>query len=141
MLKSGDSPKLTFMYRKVPDRTPFIVTLLIFICMLLAASFLTRGLWAGWSKRLIAYGIALPAVVAFGLARLMDIPLSCNLLWIVPLLFFSWKSVLGIKAAVAGRRKIEHETERTLKEALKPQETKAATPQSESGTPAEESKP
>jgi hypothetical protein len=140
MLKSGDLPKLTFMYRKVPDRTPFFINLLIFICMLIAASFLTRGLWAGWSKRLIGYGIALPAVLAFGLARLVDIPLSCNLLWIVPLLFFSWKAIIGIKAAIAGRRKVERETETALKEALKRQELKDIAPHSETGPIAEEPK-
>jgi hypothetical protein len=109
LLKANEKPRLTFLYRSVPVKTPFIISALLFVLMLVSSIYLTKGLWSGWSRQMVLYGIVTPLAIAFAVTLLSGIPLSLTLLWVVPFLFFAWKSSLEIYRWI--RRGIEKRRE------------------------------
>jgi hypothetical protein len=116
LLKANEKPRLTFLYRSVPVKTPFIISALLFILMLVSSIYLTKGLWLGWSRSMVLYGIVTPFAVAFVVTLLAGIPLSLTLLWVVPFLFFTWKSALEIYRWFRQRNEKRREAEKAFEE-------------------------
>ena len=116
LLKANEKPRLTFLYRSVPVKTPASITAILFILMLISSIYLTKGLWSGWSRSMVLYGIVTPLVLAFVVTLLSGIPLSLTLLWVVPFLFFTWKSVREIYRWIRQRIEKRREAEKAFEE-------------------------
>jgi hypothetical protein len=108
LLKDSEAPSIFFCYRTVPSSVHWLNKLLIQLCLIIAAAFVTVGLWAGWSRRLVLYGIALPMTVALAVSRLVGYTMPVDLLVVIPIGFYLYKSfgavVAWLKANTPGLR-------------------------------------
>jgi hypothetical protein len=106
LMKKNDKPELSFYYRKTVINTSGFVKFFTYLLILIAASFITRILWSGWSKKEVIYGIFLPIMLSLFIAWFCGFAVSLDLFIIIPFLFFLYRCVLGVVHGI-NKRSVE----------------------------------
>jgi hypothetical protein len=96
LMKKGETPEISFYYRKTSSTVYGFFKFLAYLLILIAASFITRIFWLGWSKNGIIYGVLLPLLLSLLIAWFRGFTVSLDLLIIVPFLFFLYRCILGV---------------------------------------------
>lgn len=84
MLKTVETPSLSFRFHQIPRKTPAWLNLLVFLLTLLASIVFTLCLWLKPDRKKIVYGIIIPLCIALLIQRFMDKSLMLDLLYLVP---------------------------------------------------------
>jgi CBS domain containing-hemolysin-like protein len=96
LMKPGESPVLSFYFRKVPLKMPSLISFIVFVLTLTAGIFLTRCVWLKLNWKTILFGIIFPGAIALIICRWYGKPLILDWILLTPLVFFTWRSGIFI---------------------------------------------